>query len=96
VKSRRRILTEDKGIGVPQQQIWEFFATAIAARDGVAAYFLSNMDERWHQDWADRAEQDGLVPRAHESDHLLLPMSRAGKRITLMACIAANGHAILP
>jgi hypothetical protein len=54
------------------------------------------MDEMGHQDWADRAEQVCMVPVTHESDHVYLPVSGAGKRIPLMACIAVDGFAITP
>jgi hypothetical protein len=54
------------------------------------------MDEMGHQDWADQAERVCVVPVTHENDHVYLPVSCAGKRITLMACIAAYGSAITP
>jgi hypothetical protein len=37
-----------------------------------------------------------VVPAAHHDDYVYMPVSRAGKRITLMTCIAADRSAIKP
>jgi hypothetical protein len=55
-----------------------------------------NIDEMGHQDWADRGQQTCVVPAADHDDYVYMPVSRAGKRITLMACIATDGSAIKP
>jgi hypothetical protein len=49
-----------------------------------------------HQDWADRGQQTYVVPAADHDDYVYMAVSRAGKRITLMACIAADESAIKP
>jgi hypothetical protein len=54
------------------------------------------MNEIGHQDWADREEQICVVTAAHHDDYVYVPVSRAGKRVTLMACIAADEPAIKP
>jgi hypothetical protein len=64
--------------------------------DGVPAHFVFNMDEMGHQDWADRAEKTCVVPVSHAGDYVYVPVSRAGKRITLIACIARDGSTLRP
>jgi hypothetical protein len=54
------------------------------------------MDEIGHQDWADRTEKTCVVPISHAEDHVYVPVSRAGKRVTLIACIAADGPVLKP
>jgi hypothetical protein len=54
------------------------------------------MDEMGHQDWADRTEKTCLVPSSHAEESVYVPVSRSGKRITLIACIAADGSALKP
>jgi hypothetical protein len=93
VKSCRGILMEDERTEVTQEQILDLFRNAIEAIDGVPSHFVFNTDEMGHQDWADPAEQVCVVPVTHESNHVYLPVSRASKRIKLMACIVADGSA---
>jgi hypothetical protein len=96
VKSCRRIPTQDRRTEVTSKEISDFFRRVIEIIDGVRSRFVFNMDEMGHQAWADRTEQVCVLPSPHESDHVYLPVSRAGKRITLMACIAADGSAVTP
>jgi hypothetical protein len=79
-----------------EEQIRDFFRKAFEAIDGAPSRFIFNMDEMGHQDWADRVNQVCVVPLTHKSDHVYLLVSRASKRITLMACIAEDGSAITP
>jgi hypothetical protein len=85
---------EDRRTEVTSEEISDFFRRAIEIIDGVPSHFMLNMGEMGHRDWADRAEQMCVVPSTYESDHVYPPVSRAGKRIMLMACIAADGSAI--
>jgi hypothetical protein len=87
---------EDKRTEMTEDAILEFFRRAIEVTDGVPFHFIFNMNEMGHQDWAHRGEQTCVVPAAHHDDYVYMPVSRAGKRITLMACIAADGSAIKP
>jgi hypothetical protein len=87
---------EDNSTEMTKDAILEFFRRAIEAIDGVPSHFIFNMDRMGHRDWADRREQTCVVPAAHHDDYVDMPASRAGKRIILMACIAADGSAIKP
>jgi hypothetical protein len=44
-----------------------------------------------HEEWVDRHEHTCFVSVHDAEDHIGYPISRAGKRITLLACIAADG-----
>jgi hypothetical protein len=54
------------------------------------------MDEMGHQDWADAHDTICVVPRDIPDDEVFYPVSRTGKRITLIACIAGDGSYIRP
>jgi hypothetical protein len=54
------------------------------------------MDEMGHQEWADAAEKVCFVPIYHAGDRVCYPVSRTGKRITLLACVAAEGSFLKP
>jgi hypothetical protein len=85
---------EDGRTEVTYKEISEVLRRAIEIIDGVRSHFVFNMDETGHQDWADRAEQVCAVSSTRKSDHVHLPVSRAGKGTTLMAYIAADGSAV--
>jgi hypothetical protein len=57
---------------------------------------LINMDEMGDQDWADRTEKTCLVPASHPTKQVYIPVSRTGKRIPLMAAMAADGSVLKP
>jgi hypothetical protein len=54
------------------------------------------MDEMGHQDWADRQVKTCYVPSYHQHDQVFVPVSRTGKRITLVACIGADWSYLKP
>jgi hypothetical protein len=54
------------------------------------------MDEMGHQSWADAKQKTCFVPADADIDRISYPVSRSGKRITLIACIAADGSYMLP
>jgi hypothetical protein len=87
---------EDKRTEVTAEQIAAYFQLAASLIDGVPAHFVFNMDEMGHQEWADRQTRTCFVPVYHEHDHVAYPVSRTGKRITLVACIAADGSYTKP
>jgi hypothetical protein len=62
----------------------------------VPAYFVFNMDEMGHQDWADRQVSVVYVPSEEPNDQIPIPIDRGGKRLTLVATIAADGSALKP
>jgi hypothetical protein len=81
----------EKGrVDLTTKQIAEFFASLITAIDGVPAHFVLNMDETGRQNWAGRQVQTCYVPATVEEQQVHMPVCRAGKRITLIACIAAD------
>jgi hypothetical protein len=54
------------------------------------------MDEMGHQEWADSTEKVCFVPAHHSEDLVYYPLSRTGKRITILACVAADGSFLKP
>jgi hypothetical protein len=87
---------EEGRVNVTPEQISSFFATLIATIDGIPAHFVLNMDEMGHQDWADRQRLTCYIPATVPGDSVYMPVSRLGKRITLIACIAADGSYLRP
>jgi hypothetical protein len=63
----------------------EFFASLGAIVEGIPAHFIRNVDEMVHQ-----------RPVTVEQDPVDTPVSRIGKRITLIFCIAEEGPSIQP
>jgi hypothetical protein len=55
-----------------------------------------NMDEMGHQSWADAQETTCWVPSSADMEFVYVPVSRKGKRITLIGCIAADGSFLRP
>jgi hypothetical protein len=84
---------EDGRAEVTSKEICNVFRRVIEIIDGVRSHFVFNMDKTGHRDWADRAEQVCAVPSTRESDHMHLPVSRAGKRTTVMSYVAGDGSA---
>jgi hypothetical protein len=87
---------EQGRVDVAPEQISSFFAILIATIDGIPAHFVLNMDEMDHQDWADRQRLTCFVPAALPDGSVYMPVSRLGKRITIIACIAADGSYLTP
>jgi hypothetical protein len=54
------------------------------------------MDEMGHQEWADSTEKVCFVLSYHSEDLVHYPVSRTGKRITLLAFVAADGSFLEP
>jgi hypothetical protein len=83
-------------MAITSEQIEDFFREAFMTIEGVPAHFIFNMDEMGHQEWVDRKEITCVVPHCHEGDHVNFPVTRIGKRITLIACIALDGSFLKP
>jgi hypothetical protein len=49
-----------------------------------------------HQEWADASEKVCYVPADLQTNHVNYPVSRKGKRITLIACICVDGSFMRP
>jgi hypothetical protein len=77
-------------MAVPEQKTWGYFATLFSVISGAPAHFAFNMDEMYHQGWADAQEMVCLVPAAFEEPFVHSPVRRTGKRIPLIACIATD------
>jgi hypothetical protein len=91
IKSCRGVPMEDYRLAISPEAIADYLRNAIALTDGLPVHFIFNADEMGHQEWVDRHEQTCFVPGFHQGDKIGYPLSRAGKRITLFACIAADG-----
>jgi hypothetical protein len=87
---------EDKRLHVTPEQIQAHFTAMFEQISGVPAHFIFNMDEMGHQDWADAHETVCFVPSDIPDEIFYYPVSRAGKRITLIAAIAADGSYLRP
>jgi hypothetical protein len=87
---------DEKRLSVTDEDIRIYFGSLVAQVSGVPSHFLFNMDEMGHQDWADRSEVTCYVPADVIDDRIYYPVSRIGKRITLIACVAADGSYVRP
>jgi uncharacterized protein YjhX (UPF0386 family) len=54
------------------------------------------MDEMGHQEFADAPIKTAFIPADARDKQVYYPVSRTGKRITLIACIAADGSYLKP
>jgi hypothetical protein len=96
VKACQGVPMEDKRLAVTQEQIRAYFHTLYETVNGVPAHFLFNMDEMGHQPWADARDKVCFVPTNHSGATVNYPVSRTGRRITLIGCIAADGSFLRP
>jgi hypothetical protein len=86
---------ENTRMQVPDSAIFDHFVNLAHAIEGVPAHFVFNMDEMGHQAWADAHSKVVFVP--HDApEQVYYPVPRSGKRITLIACIAADGSIVRP
>jgi hypothetical protein len=96
VKSVPASPMEDTRMAVTMEQIQTYFQELDQALSGVPAHFVFNLDEMGHQSWADAKTKICYVPIELQATHISYPVSRKGKRITLIACIAADGSFMRP
>jgi hypothetical protein len=82
---------EDKRMQVTPEQIEEYFGRLQEALQDVPGHFVWNMDEMGHQEWAEHQEKICYVSVYHPLPQVHLLVPRTGKRITLLACVAADG-----
>jgi hypothetical protein len=99
-ESRIRSITalpcEDKRLQVPEHEIIHYFHCLAATISGVPPHFVFNVDEMGHQDWADAGKKTCYVPSTCTHSEIRYPVSRTGKRLTLIACICADGSHLRP
>jgi hypothetical protein len=96
VKPCKGMPIEEKRLEVSGEQLLGHFQRMFDMVEGVPAHFVLNMDEMGHQEWADRQVKLCYVPLAHSEKQVYVPVSRLGKRITLVACVAADGSFMKP
>jgi hypothetical protein len=81
---------------VTHEAIVSYLAHLSQIVEDVPPEFIFNMDEMGHQDYADAMKVTVFIPADDPRDVVPLPVSRAGKRITLVATICADGTYIRP
>jgi hypothetical protein len=96
VKSCQGIPMEAKRLEVPASQIEAYFQRLAEAIHGIPAHFVFNAGEMGHQEWSDRTEKLCSVPMTHATNRVGICVPRTGKRITLLACIGADGSYLRP
>jgi hypothetical protein len=87
---------EDHRLAVTPEAALDYFQRGIESIDGVAAHFGFNPDEVGHEECADRYVGTCFVSVLLSGNQVGCSVSRAGKRITLLACIAADGSYAMP
>jgi hypothetical protein len=83
-------------IRVPSAVIEKYLADLKRQIDGAPSHFVFNMDEMGHQDWADKRNKRCFIPAGATDEEVYFAVSRTAKRITLIACIAADGSHLRP
>jgi hypothetical protein len=96
IKSCKANPMDKDRMDVSIEAVRNWFIYAAQELQGIPAHFLFNMDEMGHQNWADAAQTHCYVPRSVEEDVISYPVPRTGKRITLIACISADGSYTRP
>jgi hypothetical protein len=76
--------------------IIKYFWTLRNTIDNGPAGFVWNMDEIDHSNWADAHPETVYLPGDFPADQVLIPVNRAGKRITLVGCIRLDGSFMKP
>jgi hypothetical protein len=96
IRSCTAVAMENVRLAVTQDDIERHFQYLKNTIDAVPAHFVFNMDEMGHQPWADALAMTCFVPAHWNRDTVQYPVSRQGKRITLIACIGADGSYLRP
>jgi hypothetical protein len=82
---------EEQRMEVAPDQIRDYFANLPSVISGAPCHFVFNINETGHQEWADREPLKCSIPKEGQRDFVSFPVWRTGKRITLIACICADG-----
>jgi hypothetical protein len=83
-------------MAVTDEQVIRYLMELHKLVTGVPAHFVFNMDEMGHQDAADAKPRKCVVPIGNQGKEINYAVSRQGKRITLIACVAADGSYLRP
>jgi hypothetical protein len=82
-------LIDERRLTVGDEAISAYFALLMSTVSGAPAHFIFNMDEMG-QSWVHAPETVYFVHSKLTESAIYVPVSRIGKRITLIACIAAD------
>jgi hypothetical protein len=96
IRSFPALPMESNRLEVTGEQVTNYFSHLFQTISGAPCHFVFNMDEMGHQDWADAKETVCYGSADSTEDRLYYPVPRTGKRITLIACIAADGSFLRP
>lgn len=86
---------EAERLRVSDEDILAWFMQLRESIDGAPPHFVFNMDEMGHQDYADARHKLCVIP-SYVTEKAYYEVSRRGKRISLIACIAADGSYMRP
>jgi hypothetical protein len=87
---------EEARLAVTDEEILTYFRDLYSYVHGVPAHFVANMDEMGHQPFADAKDLLCFVPSDYDKSAVRYPVSRIGKRITLIGTIFADGSYLKP
>jgi hypothetical protein len=87
---------EDSRLQVTDEDILQYFHELYSKVNGIPAHFVANMDEMGHQPFADAKDTICFVPSTFLESFVPYPVSRVGKRITLIGSIFADGSYLKP
>jgi hypothetical protein len=87
---------EEARLQVTDQEIIDYFGQLYSMVNGIPAHFVANMDEMGHQPFADAKTLRCFVSSEFEGPFVRYPVSRVGKRITLIAAVFADGSCLKP
>ena len=84
-----RVLANEEDIEEYHQKLRELLPQ-------VRVGFLFNADETGEQDFVDSRSITVIVPKGYHKSRIPLPVSRCGKRLTVMHCISTDGTYMTP
>jgi hypothetical protein len=87
---------EEQRMEVTPDQIRDYFGNLSSLISGSPCHFVFKIDEMWHQESADRGPLKCDIPTEDQRDFGYFPVSRTGKRITLIAWSCADGTYLKP
>jgi hypothetical protein len=87
---------DERRVEVDEDVIREYFAGLYQTVSGTPAHFGRNMDEMGHQTWSDVRDTIYFVSLDLPDRKVYYPVPRTCKRITLIACISADGSYMRP
>jgi hypothetical protein len=96
IRGIRAVPMDCNRIQVSLEEVISYFSQLFNNISGAPPHFVFNMHEMGHQDWADAKETVCYGPATSLEDKVYYPVPRTGKRITLVACIAADGSYLKP